>query len=207
MTDCPPISLIIFDLGNVLVQVDFSRGLYPYLTGSGLSEVQNNEMDRLFGNELFRDFNRGKVTPLEFYQSLVNRFHLDLKYGPFVQKWCDVFSPMPKMDSLLDKLKKNYFLTLLSDTDPLHWNYCLTHFSYLQKLQKPTLSFETGFLKPALPSYQAVLEKTGYRAQQCLFIDDRPKNVEAARRVGMKAIHFQHAGQLESDLIRLQILF
>jgi putative hydrolase of the HAD superfamily len=54
--------------------------------------------------------------------------------------------------------------------------------------------------KPDEGIYRLALEVTQRRAEECLFIDDRALNLECARQLGMRTIHFQNAAQLRQDL-------
>jgi putative hydrolase of the HAD superfamily len=54
--------------------------------------------------------------------------------------------------------------------------------------------------KPDEGIYRLALEVTQRRPEECLFIDDRALNLECARQIGMRTIHFQTAAQLRQDL-------
>jgi putative hydrolase of the HAD superfamily len=54
--------------------------------------------------------------------------------------------------------------------------------------------------KPDEAIYRLALEVTQRRADECLFIDDRALNLECARQMGMRTIHFENAAQLRQDL-------
>ncbi len=57
-----------------------------------------------------------------------------------------------------------------------------------------------GLRKPDAAIYRLALEITQRRPDECLFIDDRLPNIEAAMQIGMRAIHFQDAAQLRTEL-------
>ena len=54
--------------------------------------------------------------------------------------------------------------------------------------------------KPEETIFRVALEVTQRPAEHCVFIDDRPLNLEIPRRLGMNVIHYQNAQQLRSDL-------
>ena len=54
--------------------------------------------------------------------------------------------------------------------------------------------------KPDEAIYRLALEVTQRRPEECLFIDDRALNLECARQMGMRTIHFENAAQLRQDL-------
>ncbi len=57
-----------------------------------------------------------------------------------------------------------------------------------------------GLLKPQPEHYRRAMQITQRSPEQCLFVDDRPMNVEVARILGMQPIQFTSADQLAGDL-------
>jgi putative hydrolase of the HAD superfamily len=198
-----PVGAVIFDLGRVLVDVDFSRGLFPLLVDPRGPTHPGQQLAR---QELFCDFGTGHIDPAEFHRRLCRMFDLDLEYPEFVRRWCDVFSEVPGMAQLLARIPARVPVGLLSDTDPLHWAYCRSHFSYLSRISEPTLSFEVGALKPDPRCYREAVRRTGMAASQCLFVDDLPANVDGARACGLQALVFTGAADLERQLAALDVL-
>ena len=107
---------------------------------------------------------------------------------------------------MLDILRPNFKIGLLSDTDPIHWRYVSKKYPYLQSIDNPSLSFELGYMKPHPKTYIKAAENVGEPVQNCLFIDDRMVNVDGALKTGMKAVHFENIEQLRSELRRMDIL-
>jgi putative hydrolase of the HAD superfamily len=57
-----------------------------------------------------------------------------------------------------------------------------------------------GIRKPDEGIYKIALEVTQRQPEECLFIDDRELNLECARQLRMRTIHYQDAAQLRRDL-------
>jgi len=199
------IKSVIFDLGRVLVKVDFTRGLFRFIT-SHESKSDQEILNRIFKDEIFIAFSTGKLEPSQLYQLIHTKYHLDLPYESFVQEWCDIFAPMDGMEELVRELAEQYPLGLLSDTDPLHWPYCLQKFSFLKLFNRPTLSYETGLLKPDPQCYHLAAKNSYTTPEYCLFIDDREENVSGAMRTGMSALHFKGVESLRLELMELHII-
>ena len=70
--------------------------------------------------------------------------------------------------------------------------------------EKPEPQAE-GVAKPEPAAYRIILERTGVRPEEALFIDDDPENVEAARSVGMAGILFLTVPKLRKELIFYKI--
>ena len=107
---------------------------------------------------------------------------------------------MPGMERLVKRVAVNYKVGLLSDTDPLHWHYCLKRFPFLQIFTRPALSYEVGQMKPAAKCYHSAADYAGFDTGQCLFIDDRQENVLGAQKTGMQALIFTSPQKLLADL-------
>ncbi len=194
------IKAVIFDLGRVIIDVKFNPQTLKFFGIDSDTRDAEKILGKAFQNELFRKFNAGRISAKEFYRAFNKQFDLNLDYEAFAQKWCDIFEPVEGMEELFLKVKQKLPVGILSDTDVLHWNYCLKNFPFLRLIEKPTLSFEIGALKPDAICFRKAAQNVGYLPEQCLFIDDRPVNVEGARRTGMQAIVFENAARLKEEL-------
>lgn len=203
--DSGEIKAIIFDLGRVLINVDFKRGLFRYMHGNSGGD-QNVLMEQLFSDPLFVQFGTGKISPQFFYQQLQKRIDEQISFNQFEQAWCDIFSPIPGIDKLVVELAGKYQLGLLSDTDTLHWNYVKNRYDVLAYFKNPVLSFEIGTLKPHPNCYKMAAKSVGTSPGNCLFLDDRRKNVEGAIKAGMQAIQVSGLEKLQDNLKELRVL-
>jgi 2-haloacid dehalogenase len=68
------------------------------------------------------------------------------------------------------------------------------------------VSGELGLIKPDAAIFHALLEKLGRPAEACMFIDDAPRNVAAAERLGFVAHRFVGPEALETELGALGLL-
>ena len=64
-----------------------------------------------------------------------------------------------------------------------------------------------GVSKPHREIYQLALDISQRQAEECVFIDDRPLNLECAQHLGLHTIQFLNAAQLENDLHLLGLEF
>ena len=193
------IRAVIFDLGRVLIKVDFTRGLFRYRNPSG-DKSDQEVLEELFADPVFVDFNTGRITPQETFRLIKTKYNLPIDYPVFVAEWSNIFAPMEGMEKLLTDVAGKFPVGLLSDIDPLHWAYCQKHYPFLQVFKKPALSFEIGALKPAEICYKTAARNVSTAPENCLFIDDRQINVDGAIHAGMQSIRFTDAGSLYRDL-------
>jgi putative hydrolase of the HAD superfamily len=197
-------SAIIFDLGRVLIDVDITKGLFS-LFNVNRQDGFDAAVQRLMEHKTFKQFNRGQLTPEEFHRQITSEFNVEISYNDFVEKWCDVFSPMPGMYELVEALSGKYILGILSDTDPLHWKKIIKY-PVIKFFQNPTLSFNIKTSKPDPKAFELAAKSVNTAPANCIYIDDLPKNVAGAENAGMKAIKFVSAGQLKRELNKTGIL-
>lgn len=199
------VGAVIFDLGRVLIGLDLERGIFKKLAqqrGEPLDVV----LPKLLDDPLYANFSTGRMEASEFHRSICERLDMNMSYPEFVDAWCEVLVPMPGMDVLLGEVADRWPIGLLSDTDPIHWNNQLQVHAWLGRIPKPTLSFETGLLKPDPGCYRAAAQAVQQPLERCLFIDDLERNVLGARKAGMQSLVFEGRDQLRCQLTELGLL-
>jgi glucose-1-phosphatase len=105
-------------------------------------------------------------------------------------------------DALLESLAARYRLLLLSNTNAIHWETIRENYPMIRYFHDLILSFEVHSMKPEPEIFQAAVARAGCRAEECFFTDDIADNVEAAKRLGMDAVQFESAAQLEKEMVR-----
>jgi glucose-1-phosphatase len=199
------IEAVIFDLGRVLVNVDITRGIFG-LFGHSFENGTEAAVAQMMCESAYAAFNAGKLSPDQFYEAMKKRYSLDVDFTEVAKRWCDVFDSMEGIEELITDLHGKVRLGLLSDTDPLHWNYICQRFAFVSLFDRPTLSFETGFRKPSRDAYLAAVQNTGVEASQCLYIDDLMENVFGALRAGLEAVHFTGVSKLRQEIVSREII-
>src|ERR1700693_980453 len=108
----------------------------------------------------------------------------------------------PETRAILDEVtdSKKYFIGSINN-EPLELNqYRIDVFALRRNFRVFFSSCYVRSRKPEETIFRVALEVTQRRPEQCLFIDDRPLNLESPRRLGMNTIHHQNAEQLRSEL-------
>lgn len=173
---------IIFDLGNVLIEYDFD--LFYQKIGYEKGERHLDE-----AAESIILFESGKISAAEFLSQMQKIYNFSMTLEDFKKHWAEVFWENKTMINLARSINQKYPTFLFSNTDEIHFPYIWQKFSSLHFFQdRLMLSYELGEVKPDLDSYKKALEKFGLNAKNTVFIDDRPKNIEAAKKFGMQGI-------------------
>jgi putative hydrolase of the HAD superfamily len=201
----PSIEVILYDLGNVILPFNHYQIAEKF---SQLSEKREARDPQTIFSYLFdfqkgmaNRFDVGQVSPQEFFQSIKEPLGLSISFDEFIPIWTDIFSENVEVSQIILSQKGRWRLGLLSNTDPLHFNYILSKFSILRAFDKWILSYEVGFQKPAVEIFQTAIKWASVEPQQILFVDDTKKHVEVAISLGMQGIHFVSAEQLKKEFM------
>ena len=191
---------LIFDLGKTLVHFDFQRG---YRALEGLCPHPAAEIPRrLAGTGLVEKFETGLVEPHDFVTQMASVLELRVDYQRFCQIWGSIFADTLVPDSMLAALHARYRMVLLSNTNAIHFEFIRARYAtLLRHFDACVLSYEVKSMKPHAGIYHAAIEKAGCPAAECFYTDDIADYVAGARALGIDAVQFQNAAQLERDLL------
>ena len=153
-----------------------------------------------------RDYDEGKLTGLAFWQKLARDAGLKLSSAALeeLNEWDARMwtTENPAMVAWQLALKQRGMRTaILSNMGDTVHERMKREIGWLARFDVLVWSYELGVAKPDLAIYRYVLERLGTRAEETLFLDDRPVNVEAAAAMGMKGVVFSTVEQLRSDLL------
>lgn len=190
---------VVFDIGNVLAgftwqefyrSFGFSEEIYEKLTSATIKSVFWNELDR------------GVLTDEQLLEGFIRN-------DPSIEKEIrEVFQNVEKMISRYDyaipwirELKeKGYGVYVISNFSHKAYEECAKALDFLKEVDGRILSFEEKLIKPMPEIYRLLLERYGLEAEECVFIDDMDRNVEAAVKEGMKGIVFHTLDQVKKEL-------
>lgn len=199
------IKTIVFDLGNVLLPFDYSRAV------NKINSIKNGYGDILIkylkdNYSLHRKFEKGELTDEEFCYPVLKAIDFIIDANQFRRIYSNIFSMNEEVVSLLPKLKMNYKLVLLSNTNVIHQKYGYEQLEFFKHFDKLILSHEVGAVKPEAEIYRCVEEFTFCKPEEHIFIDDIPEYVQAAITRGWEGIVFKNASQLVEELRTKNIL-
>jgi len=202
--DHSPIEVILYDLGNVILPFNHFQIAEKLCRFSQRKEFQDPSkvFSYLFDFEkgAVNGYEAGKVSSSKFFQSLREFLQLSLSFEDFVPIWNEIFTENQEVSQTILSQKGRRKLGLLSNTNPLHFDYILSKFAIIQVFDQWILSHEVGFKKPAVEIYQKAIEWASVEPRKILFIDDMKKHVEVAMSLGMQGVHFISAEQLREEL-------
>jgi glucose-1-phosphatase len=187
---------IIFDLGNVIIDIDFPRSeqeLKRILT-SDLEEKLHN----IKQNDLFLRYEVGNITETEFLATLKNISEQEVEHQDIIDAWnAMLIGFKPARFEMLLRLAKKYNLFVLSNTNKTHIDWVHNDLKKNHNIvdyetnffKKVYYSHEINLRKPNVEIYEFVLRDAQLVAEETLFIDDNFDNVEAAKTLNIQTIH------------------
>jgi glucose-1-phosphatase len=197
---------IIFDLGGVLLNIDFSKSVEAF----GKLGIENFEhmFSQTMADELFKSLETGHVDETAFYESMKKRTRIGVTDAEIADAWnALILDFRPESLAALEKLSSNYKLFLLSNTNSIHhtcFQKILTRVTGKASLDgyftKAWYSHKLGLRKPGSAIYEYILEEEKLRAWETLFIDDTWANIEAAQKLGFKTHHLLPGEKIENIL-------
>jgi len=195
------IKTIIFDLGNVIVNVDKTEQFKRLASDSNKSIFQIKRLfDELPIISFRKSFERGELKPKQFYGAIATELSLKMNFDEFKDVWCDIFTLNKDVEILIRKLKKDFRLILLSNTDMLHFEYIKKRYKIIYTFDEWILSYLVGYRKPNPLIFFSALKKAKTLPYNCAYIDDIPEFVCVARLMGIKSFHYKNFQKLLEDL-------
>lgn len=109
----------------------------------------------------------------------------------------------PRVVALIDKLRANYKTALLTNAHHTFIDNILEQKNLLPLFDAVIISSREGVIKPDPAIFLTGLNKLGIKPEQAVYVDDLERHVEAARGVGMQAIHYKNFYRFKADLEKI----
>jgi FMN phosphatase YigB (HAD superfamily) len=187
---------IIFDLGGVLLNLDFVSSRKAFIK---LGVPQFDELFRITHEDNFwKQYEIGRLNDMEFVAEARRLAVAGTSEKDIIDAWNSMLLDFPQERvDLLDRLKNKYRLFLFSNTNSIHVESFRKTFRAVYNreidslFEKAWYSNVINLRKPEVAAFQYVVKNSGINAAETLFIDDSLPNVEGARAAGLQARHLE----------------
>ena len=185
------IKTIIFDLGGVIITLDQPQAVRRFKE-LGLTDAEK-QLDAYTQRGIFGDLERGTITPEEFRVGLSTLIGHEVSYDGCCYAWQGYAKEVPQrnLDTLRRLRQKGYRLVLLSNTNYYMMQWVMSEafdgqgHSIADYMDACYLSYEMKVMKPDEQFFRRVIEVEGLVPEEALFVDDGPRNVAAASKLGL----------------------
>lgn len=200
------IKTLIIDFGGVLIDLDRPRCIENFKK-LGMNNVESM-LDVCHQQGFFLQHEKGLINGDEFRDKIRREIGKDIPNKEIDAAWNSFLVGIPtyKLDLLL-KLRSEYVVYLLSNTNDIHWEWSCQHafpykaFRVEDYFEDIFLSYEMKMAKPDVEIFEKVLNDTGINPQKTLFIDDSIDNCRTANTLGIST-YTPKAGEDWSHLFK-----
>lgn len=191
---------ILFDLGGVLIEIDFERIFIIWASYSKVS-VESIKSQFTFDTHYERH-ERGEIGYLEYFESLRNSLGINLSDNQFIEGWNAIFGDeIVNITTLLSRLSQKRPLFLLTNTNTLHQrNWEKKYAKLLSYFQQIFVSSDIGLRKPELEVFNYISTTTGIDLNRFVFYDDTLENITGAINAGVRSIQVRSTADISESL-------
>ena len=187
---------LIFDLGGVILDLSVPATLESFARLSGLGRERVEDL--FYANPGFLQYEKGLLSDADFRDFVREVYSVSATDAQLDACWNAMLLgiPLAKLQ-LLSKLMESYQVFLLSNTNNIH----LQHINHVMLpavtggtsldpfFHKTYYSHIMNKRKPDAEIFEQVLQENSLRAEDTLFLDDHPKNIEGAAALGIQTLH------------------
>ena len=213
MTMSRKLKLVLFDLGNVLVYIHPEA----FLQTLGIDTPGNRQYYHPSVVEIVKRYERGDDGTEQYLDQLEVLLNgRGAPHNPAGKKFSRdeltramltvIGQPVAGMEDLVRRVGQSAQVGLLSNTNPLHYEFCQSNFPVLRLIPLHLLSFQLRSLKPEPAIFERVLQRVRITAADILYIDDLEENLRAAEEAGFTSHLFRDRSQLQAVLRDLTLI-
>jgi glucose-1-phosphatase len=199
---------IIFDLGGVLINIDYR------LTEQAFIDAGITNFPALYSqlqqSDLFDKWETGAISREEFISALQHISAIPITEAQIITAWNAMLLDFPvRRLQILQQLRLYYDLFLLSNTNEVHeegFNSILMRSHGIPNIgvffDKVYLSHRVGLRKPGKEIFERVLNDNGLKPSETLFIDDSPQHIATANELGIQTIYLEKGMTIEDNIFK-----
>lgn len=201
--------VIIFDLGGVVIDLDFSNFYNKIIIQSPLNKPQTPIILEFFRQSDI--YHQGNMTDSEFYQLACDLLQVCMvNQSDFFEAFNSIISDINlEIVELIRRLRNTnkYKLIALSNVNSSHWKYIMNKkWDFIDYFDELILSHEIHLIKPNPKIFELVIKKSGCKPEEIVYIDDGLNNIRSAKEFGIYGIKFTNEEDLIKEFKNLQIL-
>jgi epoxide hydrolase-like predicted phosphatase len=203
------IKTIVFDLGGVVIELDFSNFYNKIITQSPLNKPQTPIMLEFFRQSDI--YHQGNMSDDEFYQLACDLLRVCmLDQSEFFMAFDSIISGINlEVVEIIKEINETNKCKLiaLSNVNSSHWNYIQNkNWDFINYFDELILSHEIHLIKPNPKIFEYTIKKAGCKPKQIIYIDDGLNNVRTANQLGIKGIKFTTTDELKEELKKYKVL-
>ncbi|MGF1925277.1 MAG: HAD family hydrolase [Bacteroidia bacterium] len=186
---------IIFDYGNVLFEINFSKAQ------QALQQLGIQDIEGFFAHKghhsLFDDFETASISPTQFREGIRSAANnSELSDQDIDDAWNSLLIGVSANNhEVLLEVKKKYRIFLLSNNNEIHYNWIINYLkstfeidNYDDYFEKAYFSQHMRLRKPNVNIFEKVINENKLDPKETLFIDDSPQHIDGAKKAGLHTL-------------------
>jgi putative hydrolase of the HAD superfamily len=195
---------LLFDLGGVLIEIDFGRALAAWQPHSVLSLAEMRE--RFTFDAQYDKHERGEIDAARYFAHLADMLKLDATADDIRAGWNAILiAPIAETLAMVEAVRTRLPCFLFSNTNATHHAAWSAAFPEVTRLfERLFCSHMMGLRKPEPEAFRHVVQGIGVPPGEILFFDDLPANVAGALGAGLQAVQVRSPTDIRLALANLR---
>jgi glucose-1-phosphatase len=196
---------LVFDLGGVLIDIDFSRAFAAW---GAAARVAPAEIGARFSfDEGYHAHECGALDHRAYLSHLRRALGIELADEAMLAGWNAIIGePLPGIEAIVERLARDFPLYVFSNTNPAHVAHFTPRLARLfAHFRRVFTSCDLGERKPHEAAFARLAAAIGAPAARLVFFDDMEDNIAGARRAGLRAFRVRSRAEIAAiseDLLR-----
>lgn len=205
MIDAERVEVLLFDLGGVVIEIDFGRCFAHWARASGRDATELRS--RFSMDAAYAAHERGTIDAAGYFSAVRASMELDLSDSDLLHGWNDIYvGPIAGVAPLLAAARAVFPLHAFTNTNPSHQAVWAHRFANeLAVFDRTFVSSELGLRKPDPEAFDAVATALNASPDRILFFDDSTENVAGARAAGLQAVLVRSTADVRATLQTLGV--
>ncbi len=206
MTRTHPLRAVLFDLGRVVIDIDFDRSLAAWQKHSRLSLPELRARYQV--DEPYRRHESGALTDEGYFRYLRDRLQLDCGIEEVARGWNALLvAGIDETLQMIDAIREHVPCYAISNTNACHVQEIHRAWpDLLPRFRKVFASHDIGHRKPEAQAFLQVCEEIGVQPAEALLFDDLTANIDGARACGLQAVLVTGPQDVRAELVRQGLL-
>ncbi len=197
------VKALLFDLGGVVIEIDFDRVLKRW---EPISKLSFTELKATFHfDTAYERHERGEIEAAEYFAHLRDFLQLDASDDEIAACWNAFFvADLPEVLAAIAQARAELHCYAFTNTNPTHLAAWKAGFpAAFNGFDKIFISSDLGVRKPERRAFDAITADILVAHEQILFFDDTFENITGAREAGLQAVYVQSPEDVCNVLINL----
>lgn len=188
---------IIFDLGNVILDIDYQSTIKAFeKIGIENASILYSKSSQ---TKIFDQLETGKITKEDFILE-IQKIISKASKSEIINAWNAIIKDLPESRiDILKNLKDKFSIFLLSNTNSIHIDYIVKKIGerkydeFYNLFDKVYYSHEVKLRKPDPNIFKLVINENNLKIKNTLFIDDSIQHINSAKKLGLQTYHLNNS--------------